>query len=55
MSLSAALVDIVVEDVVLHSRRKWTMRLVTVQKVGKIDHICVLIEQFGNYFLSLLY
>lgn len=53
MSLSAVLVDIVVEgDVVLHSRRKWTMRLVTVQKVEKIDHVCVLIEQFENYFLS---
>lgn len=38
MSLSAVLVDIVAEgNVVLHNRRKWTMRLVAVQKVGKID------------------
>lgn len=51
MSLSAVRVDIVVEgDVVLHSRQKWTMRLVAVQKVGKIDHVCVLIEQFFCLF-----
>lgn len=55
MSLSAVLVDIAVEGgVVLHSRRKWTVRSVAVQKVGKIHHVCVLIEQFENYFWSVL-